>query len=257
MGLFFEDTKPPEPQQIIVKQPQWWPVALFIFVVMLVVTPLRWICKPAFTYLGTFEGRTPAQQKMQVMIIVALVAIPLYFIYQIPRVRDFISLSKTHTINHTSQGSRIAFPDPSYFELSSVRKGEAFGSKGYFTYAGYTEGTFQKIEKYDCQLVPRGEKIRLGSTAPPANAEGFKDEVHYHAVQAIGTLTGFRYAWEWLQHPSLWFDIQSLNTTRVEIEKESTWKKFITEWDLIRKDEGDYKSFEVRALAREHAIICF
>jgi hypothetical protein len=255
---FFQDTKPPEPQAIVVEKKDWLTaliVGIFSILGLILVGTGKayWhIMKP----LLTFEGTTRQQVITQLSIVALLHGVPLYLLYLVPWVRDFTTLSDTHTINHTN-GYRIMFPDRSYFVPEGSRRGASFDSKTYITYAGYTEGTFQKMEQGTCQMVPRGRKMRVGSASPPTSAEGFKDEVKYITLQTVDTVSSIRYAWEWTIHPKMWFHPKDLRELEVEVEKENPWKTFIDEWSIIRADVEPYRSFEVEALTREHAVICF
>ncbi len=258
MGLFFEDKKPETPPPQIIQEAQWGPIVIFLAFLSALGVLFSWTLKPMLLYLFTFEGRTSNQIKTQLLVIAALVLGPLLALYTLsPAFRDRISLSETRTINHTARGDRVFHPDRSYFVIEGTRRGEIFDSKTYITYAGHTDGTFQKINPGQCQMLPRGQKIRLGSVAPPTNAEGFKDTVSYHAHQQVMSLSGFDYMWEWSKRPALWLNKRELDITVVEVDKTSNWKQFVDDWDIIRKDQNMYRSFEVKALAREHAVICF
>jgi hypothetical protein len=256
---FFQDTKPPEQEPRVIVQKQDWLTVLFAGLFSILGLMLAGLGKAYWHVMKpllTFENKTRSQVLRQLFIAAALNGIPMYLLYLVPWVRDFTTLSATHTINHTN-GYRIMFPDRSYFVPQASRQGGNFDSKTYITYAGYTEGTFQKMESGTCQMVPRGMKIRLGSSSPPTNAEGFKDEVKYIALQKTSSLSGFSYAWQWVTHPKMWFRKKELDELVVEEEKEVSWKNFIDDWYAIRADNGPYKSFEVEALAREHAVVCF
>lgn len=266
MGLFFEDTKPPEPQPPVIHQvvKQDW-LAVFVagvfaiasFIVIALVKAVAFFAKPIFGYLFTFEGRTRQQIVTQMIIATILIAGPFLALYVMsPTVRDAISLSNSHTINHTN-GNRILFPDRHYFTVGGARIGYPFEGKTLITYAGYTEGTTQKMSPGTCQMVPRGMKIRLSSINQPTNAEGFKDEVKYAAMQRVVTLTGFDYFLEWVKRPKLWLSKREIDETVIEVEKEFPWRRFIDDWSIIEFNDGLYRSFEVKALATEHAIICF
>lgn len=266
MGLFFEDTKPPEPQPLVIHQvvkQDWLAVfvagvlAIISFIITALVKTVAFIPKRVFGYLFTFEGRTRQQSIAQLIIATILIVGPFLALYVMsPTVRDFISLSNSHTINHTN-GGRILFPDRHYFIVEGTRIGYPFEGKTLITYTGYTEGTTQKMSPGTCQMVPRGMKIRLSSIDPPTNAEGFKDEVKYTAMQRIVTLNGFDYFQEWIKRPKLWLNRREIDETVIEVEKEFPWRRFIDDWSIIEFNGGLYRSFEVKALATEHAIICF
>lgn len=258
MGLFLEEKKPePKPEPQVIKQ-DWLAVLIdksFAFVTLVTVglATLYWhVLKP----LLTIEGKTRQQLSVHLPIAAVLIMVPLYGVYLIPQVRDFVSLSSTRTIN-LSNGDRISFPSRSFFMVDVQRRGGKFGNKTYISYAGYAEGTPQPIGKGQCQMVPRGEKIRLVSVDPPTNAEGFKAKVGYVIRKEIDDLSGTDYFFEWIKHPGLWLDTWKLERTVVDVSKDSSWEEFVDDWDDIREESGEYRSFEVRALAREHAVICF
>lgn len=259
MGLFFEE-KRADPPPVVQEIKQGWLAVLIAGILSIATLILVGVAKAYWHMLKpllTIEGKTRQQLSMHLPVAAVLMVGPLYVLYvTVPAVRDFASLSATHTINHTN-GYRIFFPDRSYFIIDSVRRGGQFNSKTYITYSGYTEGTFQKMRKGECQMVPRGTKIRLGSEDPPTNAEGFKEKVGYVVRRDMDDLSGTDYLLEWAKLPNLWLDRKKLERTTVDIHMESSWGKFIDDWDEIKEDADGYRSFEVRALAREHAVACF
>lgn len=257
---FFEDTKPPESSPVIQETKQDWLVVLigsmFAFAALLLTglgKAYWYVMKP----LLTFEEKTRSQILNRLSIFLLVHVVPLYFLYSIPSVRDWLTLSKTHTINHTN-GYRIAFPSREHFVTKDTRIGHQFEGRLYFTYAGYDERTMQKIELGSCQMVPRGLKIRLGSITLPTNAEGFENEVHYHVLQKVATLSRFEYALEWVKRPKLWLNQEELGEVVVEIEKKSSWQQLFADWNTIQPNNGgSHRPFEVKALSTEHAVICF
>ena len=258
MGLFFEDKKPPEPPPQVVQEAQWWPAVILLAIITGIGFFLTWTLKPALTYLCTFEGRSSKQIKNQVLILALLIFVPLVALYIFsPTVRDWITLSETHTLNHSRYGGRIFFPEREKFKIEGARRGITVGSKTYITYAGYTKNVMQKMRSNECQMVARAERIGLASINQPEAAEGFADEVKYQTVQRIGTLAGYEYAKEFFTRPRYWFAQQELATITVEIERISSWKQFINDWDLVWKFDSGHRAFEVKALSSEHAVICF
>lgn len=254
MGLFLDDKKPPEPKPRVAQQAQWWPAAILILVLTGIGVVLWWIFKP----LLTFEGKSKNQVKTQILILMILILGPLATLYILsPSVRDLVTLSKTHTLNHSRYGGRIFFPERENFKIEGVRRGITVGSKTYITYAGYTENVIQKMRPNECQMVTRSGRIGLASINQPEAAEGFIDEVKYQTVQRIGTLTGYEYAKEFFVRPRYWFSKEELETITVEIERTSSWKQFINDWDLIWKFDSGYRAFELKALSSEHAAACF
>lgn len=245
------------PETKIVQQ-GWFAVLIdktfaFVTLVLVGLATLYWyVLKP----LLTIEGKTRQQLSVHLPIAAVLIMAPLYGIYLIPPVRDFVSLSSTRTVN-LSNGHRIAFPDRSFFVTDIQRRGVQFDNRTYFSFAGYTETTMQKMKKGQCQVLPRGEKIRLGSVDPPTNAEGFKAKVGYIMRREIGDLSGIDYLMEWVKHPDLWLDRRKLEHIEVDLPKESSWEELVLVWEDIREESDEHRAFEVRALAREYAGVCF
>ncbi len=254
MGLFFDDKKPPEPQPQVVQEAQWWPAAILMLVLTGIGVVLWWIFKP----LLTFEGKSKKQIKTQILILIILVLCPLIALYALsPSVRDWVTLSETHTLNHSRYGGRIFFPERENFKIEGARRGITVGSKTYITYAGYTENVIQKMRPNECQMVTRSKRIGLASINQPEAAEGFTDEVKYKTIQRIGTLTGHEYVKEFFIRPRYWLAQEELKTITVEIERTSSWKQFISDWGLVWKFDSGHRVFEVKALSSEHAVACF
>lgn len=252
MGLF-EDTKPPEPPPQAAQKQERGIIVMFFVAVGYI---LMWIFKPIFVYLGTFEGRSPSQVRIQVGILV-LIALSLPLLaYQIPFVRHLM-ISRTHTLNHSQYGGRIDFPEPQSFTPEGGRRGVSFNSRTYITYAGYTKNAMQKIDSGSCQMVTNWNRMGLASQRVPVAAEGFADEVSYVLVQNVQSLTGVDYLWERLTRPRQWFKAEELTEIMVERTKKENWKRFLDDWDLIWKFNDGYRAFEVRSLWDEHAVICF
>lgn len=258
---FFPDTKPPEPSPQVVHQPQWWPAAILIFLLTGIGIVLGWILKPLLTYLFTFEGRTREQITAQIAIFAAIVLIPAFFLYRIPAVRDAISLQTTHTMNYSKRGTRILFPDRSAFIVEGSRRAfrtQSYGGISYVTYAGYTKNVMEKTDPGYCHLVPRSERLGIASQDLPSNAEGFEDEVRYTFLQSATDQVWWRYAAWLIGHPDYWLKSRSdLAAITLEVEQVTSWKEFVENWDKVWSFPGGYKPFEVKALASEHAVLCF
>ncbi|MEZ0209148.1 MAG: hypothetical protein ACAH17_03165 [Candidatus Paceibacterota bacterium] len=254
---FFKDPKPPEPPVQVVQEKQWWPAVIVVLILTAVGTVIGWMLKPLLTYLFTFEGRTPNQQKTQVTLIVLIFGGALFTLYQIPAMRDFVSLAKTHTIN-ISNGYRVLFPDSSTFRVQDRRVYETYDSKIYWSYAGYTGNRMQKISSSECQKVVRGELMSLASLQKPVQAEGFEDEVTYPIRQSVPDIRGWRYASYVVAHPSYLFMSPSERAaTVVQYETSSSWQEFLDNWSDIPALPDGHTPFTVKALSREHAVICF
>lgn len=261
---FFEDTKPPAPEPATQEVHQGW-FAVLIGVIGAILLALLvtlgkvfgWILKPYIAWCTNIEGKPRKEILIRVGFLVVPILILSFFVYRIPVVRDLLSLSQTNTVNLSSNGLRINFPHRSFFEAGSQRQGILFNSRTYFSYAGYTEGFPQQIGKNECQGVTRGEKLSLKSHLPPPNAEGFTKEVTYVVRQRIARLSKKDYVFEWLKRPELWHKKLELEETVVEVTESSSWNEFVHNWIELKIDGDGYRSFEVKALPREHAIVCF
>jgi hypothetical protein len=253
---FFQDSKPSDPPPQVVQQPQWWPAVIVILILTWLVTPLKWVFKPLLTYLFTFEGRTSEQAKTQILIIFVIFGGAFFALYQIPTIRDFVSLKPTHTIN-VSNGYRILFPDKSTFRIRDRRVNETYDSKTYWEYAGDTGNIMQKISSNECQKVVRSEKMSLASLQKPTQAEGFEDEVIYPIRQSVPNTHGWIHVSYVVAHPGYWFMTSSERiSVTLEDEVSSTWQEFIDNWGDVTPLPDGYVPFKVKALSREHAVIC-
>jgi len=269
MGLFFEDTKPPEPTEPpvqVVKQDALTVLigGLITLVIMLFAGAGKviWaILKPYIDWCTNIEGKSRREAFGRLACLVVPLLLGALLIYRIPSVRDFVSLKDTHTINY-SNGYRISFPlNRSLFVTREARYVvHNDGTRIYIAYAGYTEKSMQKMEPNQCQLVPRSERMGFSSFNPPAQAEGFEDEVTYPINVNVPQMRGWRYASYLLVHPSYWFKNRAeLSAVMVQYETTSSWEEFVNNWNQVWSPQNmdGRKPFEVKALAREHAVICF
>lgn len=264
---FFEDTKPPEPLPVVQEVKQDWLAVLvwgiFAILTTLLIFTLRgvaFVAKPTFAYLFTFEGRTRQQITQQMGFVAAIIIIPLFFLYRVPFIRDGLTLSRTHTVNHSANGQRIHFPDRSFFVPTDRRMALVLNGKTYITYAGYSERVMQKMNSDECQAVTRSEKMGLASLNPPLQAEGFKDEVSYEVEQPLSDLNGWRYIRHLMARPNVWFKPESVKRgIMVKYDETSPWKQFVDNWrDVYAPPNfGGYKVYAVKALSSEHALACF
>lgn len=269
MGLFFEDTKPPQvpkPPAQVVKQDVFAVLVggLIALVIMLVAGAgkLAWaILQPCIAWCTNIEGKSRQEALGRLSCLVVPLLLIALLIYRIPSVRDFISLKDTHTINRTN-GYRISFPsNRSLFVTRDARYiVHNDGVHVYIAYAGYTEKSMQKMESNQCQLVPCSERMGFSSYQPPVQAEGFEDEVTYQINVSVAQMRGWRYVLHLLVHPSYWFKSKNeLSTILVQYEVTSTWEEFANNWNHVwlPPNMDGRRQFEVKALAREHAVACF
>lgn len=269
MGLFFEDTKPPAPVVQIVKQ-DWlavliggaWAVVTTLLIGLL--TMLGWVAKPYIAWCTNIEGKSRKEALGRISCLVMPILVAIFLIFQMfPGAWDFVSLSKTRTINHSQDGYRILFPDNSYFVVKEQRyrvHNDNDGSCVYIAYAGYTKDSMQKMEPGQCQLVPRSKKMGFSSLRPPLRAEGFKDEVTYTISLKVPNLSMWRYV---LYRLGNWKDLfkgrDYFAYSTVEYEHTSSWNEFVDNWDKVWSppNMSGYRPFEARALWNEHAIARF
>ena len=263
MGLFFDDKKTEKSDN---KKESTQPThgffgALILLLIAGFLTFLSWIFKPLLTWAFTFENKTRKQVITQLVVVSTVFIVPLYLLYSVPFVRDFVSLSNTHTINLNRNGYRIIFPNRTYFvpqeNKLSIRDDRR--QVTYFTYSGHTPYVAQKVvDNGECHMVYRGRKLVLTSVIMPMQAEGFDDLVIYPIKRPVSRLPFWRLLYEKFKHPSYFFKNKNeLDQIDVVYEYESSWGELLKNWDLI-EDMGDgYKPYELKALANEHAIICF
>lgn len=264
---FFEDTKPPEPAPVTQQVKQDWLAVLvggffaILGMLLLGIGKLLWaIFQPYIAWCTNIEGRSKKEAFVRFSCLASPILLAAYFVYQIPYARDFISLKETHTLNRTN-GYRIIFPDRSFFVTKDMRSiVHKDGSRIYIAYAGYTENVVQEMESNQCQLVPRSEKAGFSSLQPPVQAEGFEDEISYPIRLSVPELHGWRYASFMLAHREYWFKKkEDLTSVTVVYETSSPWSEFVDNWDRVYSPpnlDGN-KPFKVKALPREHAIVCF
>lgn len=262
MGLFFDDDKGDKTSQQERKSPQqgFFTVA-GLMILGFFLSMLAWICKPAFTWMFTFEGRTRDQRITQLIVIAIVFGGSAFLLYRIPGVRDILSLSTTHTVNLLGSDGRILFPDRSFFVPEGNKRslrGSEIGNTTYVTYTGYNERVAEKMHPSFCQLVPRGEKILLSSETPPVRAEGFEDEVKYVTITNGTKVTGMSYVKFIILHPKTLIDDTELEKYEFADKKEEPWQNFLSDWEYVQKiSNSPSRWFELKALPSEHAIVCF
>lgn len=187
---------------------------------------------------------------------------PLFLLYEVPAVRDYLTLSRNITINILHNGHRIPFPDRSYFVQEAYSHTYDFRDQGapgvYITYSGYHEKVAQKISRGHCQMVTRSMRFIASSQNIPVAAEGFDKEVLYYITYKAYELVGYEKAQFFFLHPSLLFASKEvLAEIPVKVEHTESWEKFEQDWSRIDEESGGNRIFEVKAHARQHAIICF
>jgi hypothetical protein len=261
MGLFFDDKKEETanlPTQSV-QQSNGFLGTAGIMVIGFLIGVLTWILKPLFTWLFNFKdiSRDLAITKM-VVIAIIFIGGPLTLYMYVPFVRDMVSLKDTRTLNYSKYGTRITFPDRVYFVPEGVRRGLTDGGRTFITYAGYTKKFAQKMGGGTCQLIPRSHGMALASIHPPLQAEGFESEVEYPVITGIYELPIAEYFYRKITTPSYWFRSKAyMREIRIQYQKTASWGEFLDDWNSIESFPDGNKPFEVKALAREHAVICF
>ena len=263
MGLFFDD----EPEKQVSEKTetknvnQGFLTAAGLLILTGTLTTLGLIVKPFLSWAFTIEGRTPDQLKKQGLAIIVIFGSIFFLLYKIPSVRDFVSLSNSHTVN-INNGNRILFPDRSYFEETGEVKFHIFEQVGeitYVSYTGYNEHRAQNLESNMCQLVKRGGKILLSSGHPPVQAVGFKETVSYSVHETAVEMTGLNKLLIYLANPTFIFRSKEfLSQQKFILQEEKSWNNFLHEWEKLDTIMGtEHKWFLVQAKTDEHAIICF
>lgn len=221
---------------------------------------LGWILKPLFSWLFDFKGSTKEVAIIKVSIIFTLLCVTIFGLWQFQFFRD-LTLSKSHTLNRNTTGTRILFPEPSYFVTEGnnrLLELDSASSKKHLTYAGYTKDVAKKVLQGTCPLVPRNEVAVFSSQNLPVEAEGFVDSVEYTVEQKLPDLPFWRYVKEIAIHPRyLFINSHEKASVIISYRKEATWGEFERDWDNLFSFPGGYKPFEVRAKFYEHAVLCF
>jgi hypothetical protein len=258
MGLFFDEEK----KVVTEAKPEHhgFFAAAFLMLLGWILALLGWIFKPLFTWLFDFRDTTKEIAIIKVSIIFTLLCGTIFGLWQFQVFRD-LTLSKSHTLNRNTTGTKIPFPDSSYFvtegnyRLLELDNGS---SKKYLTYSGYTKYTAKKVRQGTCALVPRNEAAVFSSDNLPVEAEGCVDTVEYTIEQKLTDLPFLRYVKEIASHPRYLFtNANEKAAIVVAYRKEATWGEFGRDWDDLFSFPGGYKPFEVRAKFYEHAIVCF
>jgi hypothetical protein len=176
-------------------------------------------------------------------------------------VRDALTLSETHTVNLMTGGERFIFPDRSYFIPGEERKtlpSQQYGAITYITYGGYTKNLFLEVIQGVCYLVPRGERIALASKERPLYAAGFENTITYTVSHGVYEASLLRYMMHRITTPKLWFaSNETLRSYTITYNTEEPWDTFKVAWNDIVSIENSNKPFLIKAMAHEHALICF
>lgn len=234
--------------------------AAFLMLLGALLALLGWILKPLFSWLFDFRDTTKEVAMIKVSVIFVFLCSTIFGLWQFQFFRD-LTLSKSHTLNRNTTGTRILFPDPSHFVTEGnnrLLELDSGSSKKYLTYAGYTKDVAKKVLQGTCPLLPRNEIALFSSKDLPVEAEGFIDAVEYTIEQKLPSLPFWRYVKEIAIHPRYLFKNSNEKTDIiVSYRKEATWGEFERDWDDLFSFAGGYKPFEVRAKFYEHAVLCF
>lgn len=263
MGMFFDDEieKPVPPQKENVNTHPGFFAAAGLMILGFFIMILTVILKQPLMYLFNFEGRTRNQVTTQLVVIFVIFGGAIFILYRIPFVRDWVSLSNVRTININSK-ERIFFPDRSNFVIDVNSKWFRFregDDNDYLTYSGYTEHLAQNMQRSQCQLVPRSEKILLSSESEPRQAEGFEEEVRYSVRKSVPNIHGLNSALIHWANPSFFFKSKEfLDTQEFTLPEENSWREFMNDWNQISTIRGtNSRWFLIKAKSDQHAVICF
>lgn len=265
MGLFFDDNDSEKDTaketKIKMVQPavqQGFLAALFLMLLGGLLTFLSWIFKPLLTWMFTYEGRTEQQVRRQLLITLAIFGGGAFLLYRIPSVRDFISLSSSHTYNINEGGKSVPLPDRSFFVAEEKSRYHRFNEIAYITHESDSENKLKLLNKNECPLVPRSIKIHLASAEIPNLALGFEDEVTYLTTKPLSEIYGLTYWRVKFAHPTthLFKKREELGDILWSQEEATTWQEFKNNWKHIRTVYDDRKVFWAKALNNEHAMIC-
>ena len=254
MGMFFDEEKTKHESTIKNGEQNGFFATIIIMILAFCLGILSLIIKPILKWLFDFDEHG----KVKIGIIAIIVVVVGLSLYRIPSIRDYISLSNTHTLNYSNYyNSRIQFPDRSLFysDVSNhVINNHSFKGKRFIT---YVESDITLAQQDECYLVPRTKKIVFSSRAAPVQVEGFEDTVEYVVILSVIELTLPHYFLELLMHPSYLFkDVKELQYTITKRPKDTSWREFVSNWDKVSKVDH-YGIFEMKALSKENAIICF
>lgn len=270
MGLLFDDTKPPEPEKPpVVKRSAGAAFMDGIFgiggiLLVWIFGGIAFVCKPIFGPLLEHKGKSRDQIVRNYGLLLLIISPLAYYIYTIPIVRDYLSLNDTHTLNYSVNQERIQFPHRSTFAKTEVRQKYSFEGKTYYTFAGFLKrdgiAYMPELVRGECQQVRRGEEFGILSLTAPTVAEGFENRVTYQIKQSIYKEKGSSYVYELTIRPKYWLlSKEELVRTEDVYYVTRQWEEFIDEWGYIWSPPGvnGYKPFEVEALPKEHAVVCF
>lgn len=278
MGMFFDEEKkkPDRVQQKPVGVLEIIVDGLVKIIIMFfgaLLTAMLWIGKNVFGqyfvtlgHLLDFRGleREVATRRiaMAFFIIIIFPGAPLFFLYRVPAVRDYLTLSRNVTVNVPMPNKRIFFPDRSFFVPEEKRKLYDFISSSapgpYFTFPEHKEGEEFIVPSGHCQGVTRGRTIKVSSKTFAIGAEGFTREVTYHVTYTVNELLGMEYALELFIHPRyLIRNEKELAIISTTVKRTKSWEKFEKDWPWVRAFPDGYKDYEIQADPYQHAIICF
>ncbi len=277
MVMLFDDNKKPESQK---QKPQGILEIFFAGVMDIVISLFKGIGNTIlglgakffgqyFVTLGhllDFRGleREVATRRIAIAVIILAIipGIPLYYLYKVPAVRDYLTLSKNITVNVAAHSGRLYYPDSSYFIPEEKRRPLDFRVNGalglYYTFPQHEEGDQFNVLSGVCQMVTRGKSIKVASLNLPTGAEGFDSEVTYYVNLKVTELNRLEYTTEIFLNPRYVLkskeELLSISTT---IKRTRNWHGLQDDWDVIETFSNNVKAFTVQARDNQHGIICF
>ena len=249
MGLFFNEPKQVKSEIVVIHKHGFWSVVVVILQTLFSV--IGWVAERVllgyFNVLkhlwvdnGSYDGKTLKARRVAA---VALLALPCFFVYKIPYVRN-LSLSDNQIVN-LLRDVRIEFPDKQFFietEGPTAFRLEENSSMVYISYSNEMDQRILRGEKGFCRLIPRGKKVAIKSDDRPIYAIGFEDTVSYKLQSDSWFFSKLdRYVPSFLD-PSY---------------KNNSWDTFYADWWSLESKGGARIPFIVKARNNENAMICF
>lgn len=207
----------------------------------------------------TFDGLTVKERERRIvsgLVVIAILAVAAFSLWRkaFPKWE-----SNLHTTNLRRTDTLPEFPVDSFFVIAESRY--VFRSRTspyrYVRYSGQLDAEQAKhiLGKEDeCQLVPRGKKLKIFSEKLPVIAVGFQDTLYYYKYSQPASMPASDKA------KSIWRTITgSVEDNRYGFPKVGTsdsWDNLERVWSSLPDVDGK-KLFWIEALEDENGLICF
>lgn len=206
-----------------------------------------------------FEGLNAKQRQQRFLsatVVLAIVFVAGYSLihYLFPKWK-----SNDHTTNLLRTSVIPGFPVNSFFETEGAREFLNVTETNY-RYTSYSfelsKGIGISEESGLCQLVPRGEKLKIFSANLPLVAVGFQDDVYVYTEKQFSDLGISK---------KIKNTFLLLTKSKEELQKipeeviaeKISWGAFENNWGSFDVNTSGQKIFWVKARKDENAIICF